>query len=167
MASRLQVAPEEYLSTSFDNPDREYVRGEIVERAMPDDLHGEIAGLIAGILYPFRQSHRLFTYMDTRMRLAPDLVRIPDVAVYAGLKPSERVPSTPPLLVIEIISPDDRYGYVREKLDEYVAWGVPNIWLIDPHNRILESYESGAVTRVTTLKLPGYPVEVTADLFSC
>ena len=100
------------------------------------------------------------------MRLGPDLYRIPDLAVFAGEEP-EHVPDRPPLLVIEIVSPDDRFSYIDEKLAEYRAWGVPNIWVIDPHRRTLHSYESGALRRVDALKLPGYPVEVSADLFSC
>jgi Uma2 family endonuclease len=166
MASRLQVAPAEYLSTPFDNPDREYVRGEIVERSMPDYLHGKLQLEIGLRFRALRDSHRLFACSETRMRLAPDLYRIPGLAVFADREPGH-VPDQPPLLVIEIVSPDDRYWYIHDKLAEYRAWGVPHIWVIDPHRRTLDSYESGALTRVDTLKLPGYPVEITADLFSC
>jgi Uma2 family endonuclease len=166
MASRLQVAPEEYLSTPFDNPDREYVRGEIVERSMPDYLHGKIQLEIGLRFRALRDSHKLFACAETRMRLAPDLYRIPDVAVFAGSEP-ERIPTQPPLLVIEIVSPDDRYAYIHAKLAEYCAWGVRHIWVIDPNRQTLDSYESGKLTRVATLKLPGYPIEISADLFSC
>ena len=165
MASRLQVAPAEYLSTPFDNPDREYVRGEIVERAMPDYLHGKLQLEIGLRFRALRDSHRLFACSETRMRLAPDLYRIPDLAVFAEKEPG-LLPDRPPLLVIEIVSPDDRYAHLHQKLAEYHAWGVPNIWLIDPHNRVFESLESGAVTRVDALKLPGYPVEITAELLA-
>jgi Uma2 family endonuclease len=37
------------------------------------------------------------------------------------------VPDTPPLIVVEILSPDDRLTEVREKLEEYRAWGVPHV----------------------------------------
>jgi hypothetical protein len=36
------MSPAEYLSTSFENPDREYVHGEIVERGTPDYSHGRM-----------------------------------------------------------------------------------------------------------------------------
>src|SRR5947208_1691570 len=125
MASRLQVAPAEYLSMSFADLDREYVRGEIVERSMPDFLHGEMQAALNVRFWPLRQSHGLFVCSGTRMRLAPDLYRIPDVAVFADSEPNERVPGSPPLVAIEIISPDDRYSDVLEKLAEYQRWGVP------------------------------------------
>src|SRR5580692_8957293 len=130
MASRLQVSPGEYLSTSFDGTDREYVRGEIVERSMPTYLHSKTQG---ELIYRFRQlrdSHRFFVCPELRLRLAPDLYRIPDVSVFADVEPSERVPSHPPLIAIEIISPDDRFSEVVEKLAEYEKWGVRHIWVV-------------------------------------
>ena len=166
MASRLQVAPSEYLSTSFDGTDREYVRGEIVERSMPNFLDGEMQFELAFRFRQLRDSHRLFGCSETRMRLAPDLYRIPDIAVFAESKPDEPVPSRPPLVVIEIISPDDRYSEMLEKLAEYQQWGVANIWVVDPHRRTLAAYEDGALRTVPTLALPGYPFELSADLFS-
>jgi Uma2 family endonuclease len=165
MASRLQVAPAEYLAMSFADLDREYVRGEVVERSMPDFLHGETQLELGLRFRALRSSHRLYACSETRLRLAPDLFRIPDIAVFAGERPAERVPSHPPLLVIEIISPDDRFSDVLEKLAEYQEWGVPHIWVVDPHRRTLDSYEAGALARCARLALPGYPLEVSGELF--
>ena len=100
------------------------------------------------------------------MRLAPDLYRIPDVAVFAEREPQETVPSRPPVVTIEIVSRDDRYSAVPEKLAEYQQWGVANIWVIDPHRRTLATYEDGALRTVPMLALSGYPFELSADLFS-
>src|SRR5712692_3691550 len=104
MASRLQVAPGEYLATSFDGTDREYVRGEIVERSMPDYVHGRMQAKLLVRCGQLEASHSLFGCSETRMRLAQDLYRIPDVAVFAGTEPEEAVPSRPPLVTIEIVS---------------------------------------------------------------
>jgi Uma2 family endonuclease len=166
MASRLQVSPGEYLSTSFDGTDREYVRGEIVERSMPDNFHSEMQGKLIYRFWQLHDSHRLFVRPELRLRLAPDLYRIPDVSVFAGEKPKERVPSHPPLVAIEIISPDDRFAEVVEKLAEYEKWGVPHIWVIDPDHRTLALYEAGTLRTVTQLTLPGYPLELSSELFS-
>jgi len=166
MASRLQVSPAEYLSTSFEGTDREYVRGEIVERSMPDNPHSKTQG---ELIYRFRQlrdSHRFFARPELRLRLATDLYRIPDVSVFAGEEPAERVPSHPPLVAIEIMSPDDRYQALMDKLAEYEQWGVPNIWVIDPDRRTFAIYEAGTLRAVTQLTLPGYPIEFSGELFS-
>jgi Uma2 family endonuclease len=165
MASRLQVAPSEYLLTSFDGTDREYVRGEIVERSIPDYVHGRMQAKLLVRFGEFETSHRLFGCSETRMLLGPDLFRIPDVAVFAEREPEERVPSRP-LVVIEIVSPDDRYSEMLEKLAEYQQWGVANIWVVDPHRRALAAYEDEGLRTVPSLALPGYPFELSADLFS-
>jgi Uma2 family endonuclease len=166
MPSRLQIAPAEYLSTSFEGTDREYVRGEIVERSMPNYPHGKMQIRLGVKFEQLRESHHLFTCSETRMRLAPDLYRIPDIAVFAGAEPDEQVPSRPPLVVIEIISPDDRYSEVQEKLAEYRQWGVPHIWVVDPDRRTLATYEAGALLPATSLALPDYPLEFSSNLFS-
>ena len=100
------------------------------------------------------------------MRLAPDLYRIPDIAVFAESRPDEAVPSHPPLVAIEIISPDDRYSEMLEKLEEYQRWGVVHIWVVDPLRRTLAAYEDEVLRTVHKLALPGYPFELSADLFS-
>jgi Uma2 family endonuclease len=84
MASRLHVSPEEYLATSFDGKDREYVRGEIVDRSMPDYVHGRMQARLLVRFGQLEASHRLFACSGTRMQLASDLYRIPDVAVFVG-----------------------------------------------------------------------------------
>jgi Uma2 family endonuclease len=166
MASRLQVAPGEYLATSFDGTDREYVRGEIVERSRPNFLHGEMQVELGFRFRQLRDSHHLFACSETRMRLADDLYRIPDLAVFAESKPDEPVPSRPPLVTIEIISPDDRYSEMLEKLAEYQEWRVANIWVVDPHRRTLAVYQDEALRTVPRLALAGYPFALSAELFS-
>jgi Uma2 family endonuclease len=166
MASRLQVAPEEYLATSFDGTDREYVRGEIVERSMPDYVHGRMQAKLLIRFGQLEASHHLFGCSETRMLLGPGLYRIPDVAVFAVTEPEERVPSQPPLVAVEIVSPDDRYSEMLEKLKEYQQWGVANIWVVDPHRRTLAAYEDEVLRTVPKLALSGYPFELSADLFS-
>jgi Uma2 family endonuclease len=165
MPSRLHVAPGDYLSMSFEGLDREYVRGEIVERGIPDYPHGRMQAELGFRFETFRDSHELFACSETRMKLAPDLYRIPDVAVFADLEPSEPVPSLPPMVVIEIISPDDRYSEVLEKLAEYQRWGVQHIWVVDPHRRTLAAYRSAALVLESRLILPGYPLELSGDIF--
>ena len=113
MATKALITPQQYLATQFER-EPELVHGELVERPLPNLIHG-------------RTQQRLAVHLDgvgyccteVRMRLAEDLYRIPDVAVFEGTGPSEAVPTTPPLLVVEISSPDDRLDAMLQKLDEY------------------------------------------------
>ena len=48
---------------------------------------------------------------------------------------------------------DDRLTAVREKLQEYRAWGVGHVWLVDPHSRRLYTCDTG-LTEVTSFSIP-------------
>ena len=100
------------------------------------------------------------------MRLAADLYRVADVAVFAAA-PKEDYPERPPLLIVEILTREDRYHYVMEKLEDYRVWGVPNIWLIDPYAKRFWSYSKDCLRNSSSLALAEYPLELTpAALFS-
>ena len=163
MDARVQVPVEEYLQTSFEGPDPEYVDGELVERAMPDFLHGTLQGRFIEIFYEIRKQHPLYAVTEVRHKLRETRYRIPDVAVFAGDRPAERFPSTPPYIAIEILSLDDRFSEVVQKLDEYRTWRVPHIWLADPHLRCLLVYSATGLREVTEFHLPDYNVIITSQ----
>ena len=100
---------------------------------------------------------------ELRVRLRAGLILIPDVAVYWPNKPA-RVPDTPPLIAVEILSDDDRLPKVRSKLKEYRAWGVVHVWLIDPYERSLyvcdDHLQEVDVLRVPELDLELHPADV-------
>jgi Uma2 family endonuclease len=166
MATKAQITAEQYLHMTFEH-DAEYVRGEIVERAMPDNVHSLIQFLILMEVGRLIQTHPLFPRPELRLRLEPRVFRIPDISVFGGQPPHENVPSTPPLLVIEILSKDDRYHDLMEKLEEYRVWGVPNIWVVDPMAKRLALYTASALQYVSSLALADFPLELTpSTLFS-
>jgi Uma2 family endonuclease len=99
------------------------------------------------------------------MKLAEGVYRVGDVCVYVG-RPQQLIPETPPLAVIEMICEDDRYVDVVQKVDEYRAWGVPNIWLIDPKGKRLAVCSEWGIRFVASFSLPEYSLELTpAKLF--
>ncbi|MHC4850085.1 MAG: Uma2 family endonuclease, partial [Planctomycetota bacterium] len=74
-----------------------------------------------------------------------------------------------PDLAVEVLSPDDRPGYVREKVAEWLEAGTVAVWVVDPRKRAVTIHESGrrssTLTGVDTLDggelLPG--LELTVD----
>ena len=149
---------EVYLRTSYPDLDREYRDGDVLERTLPDYLHGKTQMLLLLFFGALRQSLSIFPCSEVRMKLREGLYLIPDVAVFHGLEPSQ-IPDTPPLIVIEILSPDDRLTQVRDKLDAFQKWGVAHVWLVDPHGRHLYSYESG-LQEVDVLNVPELAVKL-------
>src|SRR3984893_15158710 len=113
MATNAQITAEQYLHMTFEH-DAEFVRGEIVERRMADNVHSLIEFLILMEIGRLIQSHPLFPRPELRLRLSRDVYRLPDISVFGGLPPQESVPSAPPLLVIEILSKANRYHHLME-----------------------------------------------------
>jgi len=89
------------------------------------------------------------------------MYRVPDVAVFARQEPKQSIPCEPPLLVIEIISREDRHRDLMAKLEEYRRWGVPNIWIVNPLAKRFVVYEDWGLRYVSSLKLADYPFELT------
>jgi len=134
---------------------------------MPTYIHARIQALLAVLFESLRPAHALFVCAGLRCKLEPDVFRIPDICVIAGTQPKESVPDQPPLVAIEILSPDDRHSHLMRKLEEYLAWGVPNIWVIDPATRRFSTYTEIGLQNVSSFSLAGYPFELTPlDLFS-
>lgn len=85
---------------------------------------------------------------DGMMRLAPGLVRIPDVSLVLWDKfPGRRVPRQPvldlvPDFVVEVLSEGHTPREMARKLDEYFLRGVRLVWLVDPVRERMEVYTS-------------------------
>ena len=98
------VSEGEYLRTAYENPEPEFVDGEIVQRAMPNTSHSE--GLDALIVTLIRQAPMsLYRRPELRIRVAPRRYRIVDIAIFDG-RPLQELPELIPLIAIEILSPD-------------------------------------------------------------
>jgi Uma2 family endonuclease len=133
MATILQIPLEEYLATNY-RPDREYVDGEIKERNVGKYEHARVQALLARWFGNHEQEWRVQVVTEQRVRVALTRVRIPDVALLP-LGPQPDVIAAPPLLVIEILSPDDSYSDTQERAQDYRAMGVDTVWIIDPKTR--------------------------------
>lgn len=80
--------------------------------------------------------------------------------------------SIPPDLVVEVVSTNDEVKELNEKVEEYLAAGIPLVWVIDPHPQIVFIHRGdGSVTKlhkndnlVGENILPGFQCRV-ADLF--
>jgi Uma2 family endonuclease len=165
MSAHTQISREEYLRTSYE-PDAEYLDGEIVERNVGEYPHSNAQVNLAGFFYSLRKKLPLHVGTELRLRVASQRYRVADLAVFAPQAPTENVPSSPPLIVIEIVSRDDRYTQIMEKLEEYRTWGVPHVWLVDPWVRKLYVYTAG-LSEVPAFQIPEYNLELpAAEIFS-
>jgi Uma2 family endonuclease len=133
---------------------------------MPTYSRGRTQTRIAVALSLAGQERPLFTVTELRLQLSPELVRIPDVCAFAETEPAEEIPTRPPYVTVEIVSPDDRYSELVQKLNEYWTWGVKHVWLAGPCTRKLSVYDSAGLHEVTAFSLPEFDLHITAaDLF--
>jgi Uma2 family endonuclease len=69
---------------------------------------------------------------------APDTVRAPDVAFVRRERTRDPIPGYlegAPDLAVEVLSPDDRPGYVRDKVAEWIEHGTGAVWVVEPRAR--------------------------------
>jgi Uma2 family endonuclease len=135
MSTATLVALEEYLSSTW-GPDREFVDGRIVERNLGELDHSYLQGLFFDL---FRQKG-LFAFVELRVQVAPTRFRVPDVLAMREM-PRSRFLRQSPYIVVEILSPEDRVSDMSERIEDYVASGINNVWVVDPQRKRLTVHD--------------------------
>ena len=125
----------EYLRTSW-SPDREFVDGRIEERNLGEKEHSLIQRYLTFLFMLKRNEWGVEVYPELRTQTQARRFRVPDVLVMRGGDQFERYVTTPPLIAIEILSPEDTLRAMQEKAAEYRQFGIEYIWIIDPEPRI-------------------------------
>ncbi len=59
-----------------------------------------------------------------------------------GPEPDEQILTKPPFLCIEIPSRDDSSRLMRQKVDEYLAFGVKYVCVLDPRNQCASAFDA-------------------------
>ena len=106
---------------------------------------------------------------DVRTQTKIKNFRVPDLAVVRLGTPREQILKHPPLLTIEILSPEDRMSRVQLRVDEMLESGIEHIWIIDPATRQAWTATKAGLLRSEDgeLSVPGTPIRVLlGDLFA-
>jgi Uma2 family endonuclease len=133
MSSAALVSLEEYLTTTY-HPDYDYLDGALVERTVGQKDHSKLQGAVFVWFYG-RKELRLTAFIEQRVKVAGWRFRISDICVVPLPEPDEQIFSQPPYICIEILSPEDSFPRMQQRFDDYLAMGVPNIWVLDPESR--------------------------------
>ena len=134
--------------------------GVVVELSVTTPAQGLVCGNVAWLLesYARRTGVGQVFANDTGIHLArdPDTVRGPDVMYFlrkrelAELLERGAAPgweTDPPTVAAEVRSPNDRPGEIDRKVAQYLAAGVPRVWVIDPAARTLTVHITDAPPR--------------------
>jgi Uma2 family endonuclease len=164
MVAKTHIGVEEYLDLVFDDrPEPDYVDGEVVERALPTPIHSQIQSLLAILFAPLLTRFRLILMSELRVQIQPRRFRVVDFAVYRDSRPAGRYASTPAFVAVEIVSPDDRYGRLTERLEDYRHWGVTHVWVVDPQLKRLYEYSEAGLLQHASLRLSEFDFEISAQ----
>lgn len=167
MATGILVSEEEYLHTSYE-PDCEFEDGVLIERNVGTWHHSKLQAALAAYFFNRRKAWNLHVGTEARVRARAGKYMIPDVCIVEGPEPTGRVLETPPLLWIEILSPDDRHLRVNRKVQAVLESGVPYVWVIDPETleSDLHTVEKRTPLEDGVLRIPGTEIVVPlAEIF--
>jgi Uma2 family endonuclease len=159
---------EEYLRTSY-RPDCDYVDGQIEERNLGEHDHGYLQALLAVLFTNNRDAWGVRTVTDVRTQVKQTRFRVPDLSVLRADAPREPIITQPQMIALEILSPEDRLSRFQERIDDYVEFGVENIWIIDPETRRAWTADGAGLHLVKNgeLAVAGTPIRVgLSELFA-
>jgi Uma2 family endonuclease len=130
--------------------------GEVVEMPSPGELHGVICALVAHLLWAYvlerRKGYVCSNDTGLVVKRKPATVRGPDVMLFAESKSlrklSRKFARQVPQLLVEVLSPSDKWSAVNRRVSQYLRRGVPLVWLVDPEARTVTCYQPGKNLKV-------------------
>jgi|SRR5436305_1491955 len=128
----------------------ELVEGRIVPMSPTGYPHGRIEARVTGRLLAYAEQNGRWEVqageVGVFIRRHPDTVRAADV-LFISKERLARCESTgyldvAPELVVEILSPNDPWSDMMEKLNDYFSAGADAVWVLDPRRKEVFSYRS-------------------------
>jgi Uma2 family endonuclease len=142
------LTDEQFMALPEDDNLYEYVNGELIVVANSGVEHGYLALTLGYFLTGFVRSHRLGVTCDssTAFKMKTGNKRSPDLAFIAKerLEGLKRLPKGffegAPDLAVEIISPNNTFTEIHNKLVEYFENGTRLVWVILPDEECVLVY---------------------------
>jgi Uma2 family endonuclease len=128
------VTVAEYLSEAYE-PDVDYVDGVLEDRNVGELDHARIQRALLFALAKHETHFGYFVVQELRVQISKTRYRVPDTCLLSNDHLTDQIAIHPPLLCIEVLSPDDRFARVRAKCQDYLRLGVPEVWIFDPESR--------------------------------
>jgi len=179
------MTTEELLALPENGTEFELIRGVLRDRSMTrrGRRHTRATGRLALFLgqwlmrLPEPRGEILLGEAGFRIRRDPDTTVGIDIA-YIGPRTAIRVPDDVfliddlPILAAEILSPSDTQEEIVAKVEDYLAAGIPLVWILETAFKTVTVYQPGQAPRMFNSSeelcgdphLPGFRARV-ADLF--
>jgi Uma2 family endonuclease len=149
----------------------ELVEGEIIAVSPPSFTHGRVAARISQLLMNFtdRVGADVVVVYDSGFIWDERNVRAPDVAVVAA-RDAAAAPVTgfsafAPVVVVEVVSPNDSWREVHMKAQGWLAHGAKSVWVVDPEDRLVVVHQPDRTQR--ELRAEDMLVDAALPGFTC
>jgi Uma2 family endonuclease len=155
------ISVEEYLR-SDPQPDMDYVDGTMEERNLGELEHSSLQRFFDVFFYQKRKEWQIDAYPELRVQVAPKRYRVPDMCVMPLRWKKTSIVHEAPLLCLEVKSPEFTLKREMTRARDYLAMGVPEVWIFDPETRtayVLRGEEM-IEQREGVLKLAGTAIEL-------
>jgi Uma2 family endonuclease len=168
VATTALISASDYLKTSYEH-DAEFVDGRIEERPVGERDHGLLQRKLLLLLSAPATEPFFLCIPELRVQTSSTRFRVPDLCLLKANAPEEQVVTTPPLLCVEILSPEDKMQRTLTRVRDFLSMGVPEVWVFEPELRIVQRCVSGNMTEHAdgSLQVPGTPISISIqDVFS-
>ena len=174
------LTDEEFRGLSEDDSHYELINGEVVDMGNSGMEHGNISAYLCGLIELYARPKKLGVTCDssTAFSLKSGNKRSPDISFISkdrllGLK---RLPKGyfqgAPDLAVEVISPNNTFEELHQKIVEYFENGCRLVWVIHPDEKSILVYHKPQPDKLLQSTdhldgeniLPGFTLAV-ADLF--
>jgi Uma2 family endonuclease len=137
LAERKLSKEEFHAKYDGEKPYFEYWDGEAVQKSMPTSSHGLTQKFLMRLLddIGYESGSEIELRLDANYELIPDVI-----AADGALE--DPYPTRPFEVAIEIFSPGDSFSRVLRKCRLYEKWGIRQIVVIDPKERIVWRFEN-------------------------
>ncbi len=133
------ITGEELLEMGDIGP-AELIDGRIVLMSPTGGEHGYLEQTLSSRLDQFVRARKVGWVLSGEVgiyiRRNPDRIRAADVAVVSRepspLRALRGYLTFAPILVVEIVSPSDRWDDIRQKIEDYFSIGVERVWICEP-----------------------------------
>jgi Uma2 family endonuclease len=167
MAASVAVPISKYLRTSY-RPNCDYIDGEVQERNFGETEHSDLQAQLLELLRTAESKRYVRATAQPRVQVMETRFRVPDICVRRVSDPKEQFIRRPPLLCIEILSPEDRMSRIMERVRDYLEMGVPEVWVFDSSKRSVFLFTGSTMMEKNqgSLQVPETPLVLAlADIF--
>lgn len=156
MNTKMLMTVEEFshLQTG-ETEDYELVDGELIPLASPTPRNCEVRDSLADLVRSYFRGNRIGRCIcEVDCRVAAERVRRPDVSIFLGERlqqiDMDKVPVPfAPDIAVEVLSPSEGAIDVHGKVNDYLAGGSQEVWLVDHVNGEVLVYDrAGKVRRL-------------------